>query len=972
MTRTLTLSDGTTTLNFFDPVVNGLKLYDWDPKTAQWKNGGVFQDSPISDGRRLRFRKYQTVEEDMKVYVVGSSADDVSAKLQALIDMLEDAVSYWEDKHSNVPVTLASKANAETGTRYALVHSYTIGDLPYIYSGPLELGADADNIAYQSAMAIELTIERGHWQSTIPGTGECVEISSVQEWEYDAVWASVDISPGTARSLIQSSTDRIFARKLLAISGEILYSDDDGGSWALSTAIGGLAYSLLQTTTNRILVAKTGVMGEDDEIWYSDDDGGTWTPVVAATTGRALLQTNTGRILDGKIYSDDDGDTWTSATSPPPGAIYSLLQTTSGRILAGVNGQIWYSNDDGDTWTLLVSKMSSFVQALIQVNTGRILAGDTYKMWYSDDDGDTWAQGNVTLEGSVRSFLQTTDNKIFLGENEILYSNNNGESWSVANENLVAASYSLLEITTGRVIAGDDDQVLLYGPVSSTEMGNEDSCVDEVFVSNKNNDANLSNIFIDDGGVFSANLFPMTLPTTLLPAVPAVNDAVYFGIETSAINSGPFTSLIFDILTPISVTTSYTILWEYWTGAAWATLTTRDGTNPGTGVFRALGVSSVHWTPPSNWATVAVNSVTGYWVRARVSALVGTLTPPVQQNRNIYSVVNSYVDVDNLEILGDIPALSQIKAHNHSDLDGPAGSAPNLYDNRLIVGLRSYDRGTTFQPYLNISDEQNPFGVTIAVGTSTTIGNDIAAPTGRSATYNPAGVEAMATRASVALATTIARDFYGTFRAFLRVQRTAGNATDFDIRLQVSSGSGGVSYTTASKQVQTTTAFELLDFGQVTIPATGSLTSDELGDQTVINIQASAASGTPNLILYDLILMPVDEWVIDAVDGANESDSDIGRSGSISKYLDIDSITNPKEKIRSLVKQVDSNLITSVYTPNSNGQAILQNKKDQRLWFLAAKTSATGTSYSWIASPEICHSIQLYKVERYLALRGNS
>jgi len=171
--------------------------------------------------------------------------------------------------------------------------------------------------------------------------------------------------------------------------------------------------------------------------------------------------------------------------------------------------------------------------------------------------------------------------------------------------------------------------------------------------------------------------------------------------------------------------------------------------------------------------------------------------------------------------------------------------------------------------------------------------------------------------------------------------------------------------------VQTTTAFEVLDFGQIKIPAAGSLKLTELGDETVINIQASAASGTPNLVLYDLILIPTDEWSIDAIDKANESDSDVGRSGDIQKYLDIDSITKPKTSVRSLVKQVGSDFVTSIYNSVSVGEAILQANADQRLWFFVMQTSATGDSYSWIAPPEICHSVQLYKNERYLGLRGN-
>src|SRR5690606_13999467 len=72
-----------------------------------------------------------------------------------------------------------------------------------------------------------------------------------------------------------------------------------------------------------------------------------------------------------------------------------------------------------------------------------------------------------------------------------------------------------------------------------------------VYVANKSNIANLTHVKISDGGSFS-DIFPMaSSPVDLLPAAPATNDAVYFGISTAATlqNTGPFSSLVLDLLT---------------------------------------------------------------------------------------------------------------------------------------------------------------------------------------------------------------------------------------------------------------------------------------------------------------------------------------------------------------------------------------------------------------------------------------
>lgn len=53
---------------------------------------------------------------------------------------------------------------------------------------------------------------------------------------------------------------------------------------------------------------------------------------------------------------------------------------------------------------------------------------------------------------------------------------------------------------------------------------------------------------------------------------------------------------------------------EYWNGAAWTTLsaTFSSGT-----VDLLTGTTLFYWTPPSDWATVAINGVTTYWIRFR-------------------------------------------------------------------------------------------------------------------------------------------------------------------------------------------------------------------------------------------------------------------------------------------------------------------------------------------------------------------
>ena len=106
---------------------------------------------------------------------------------------------------------------------------------------------------------------------------------------------------------------------------------------------------------------------------------------------------------------------------------------------------------------------------------------------------------------------------------------------------------------------------------------------------------------------------------TLTPAVPAVNDAYYFGYTT------PWTCLRLNIGTQGVGT--WTVVWEYYkSGATWASLSdVVDGT---TSFKAAAGNHDVLWTKPSDWIVKTIQGDSLYWVRARVSAYTSITTQP--------------------------------------------------------------------------------------------------------------------------------------------------------------------------------------------------------------------------------------------------------------------------------------------------------------------------------------------------------
>jgi len=381
-----------------------------------------------------------------------------------------------------------------------------------------------------------------------------------------------------------------------------------------------------------------------------------------------------------------------------------------------------------------------------------------------------------------------------------------------------------------------------------------------VYVANHWKTANLTDIYWYDDNLtaFSGNLMDEdpTAPFDLLPAVPAANDYVAFGIDTTIDDSGPFSSLVFDIATAITGVTAGR--WEYWNGAwhAFAGSEIQDCTNEdglmGGVAFDTLGVKSVNWIPQSDWVTTAVNGVTGYWVRYLIVTAAGA-TSPEQQNRLIYSISWPYTEIQSTEILGDIVAKAKIRLREQYEA-GPAIDEIS----EIIMGLRSTARGVDFRSYLNCADEQEAPGITVAVVGVGAFANDVKTPTGRKVTATNPAAAAAVVNFNISDAYTPA--YHGTFRCFIRCDVTTGGAGD--VSLQVVSKFGGKSSATCQTDyipILDLSNFAVVDMGRVQFIPPEQFRPDEPGTLTI----TIGVWGAGTIVdLFDLILIPVDEWAV--------------------------------------------------------------------------------------------------------------
>lgn len=477
-----------------------------------------------------------------------------------------------------------------------------------------------------------------------------------------------------------------------------------------------------------------------------------------------------------------------------------------------------------------------------------------------------------------------------------------------------------------------------YGNVDSTGS-REAVTTSDVFVANHRVDANITNIHLNVG----ANIFGSAVPYIII-ATGTLNPT-YFGIDTSLSNSGPFSSIIFDIGQAQVNGTGGT--WEYWDGSTWTALSViLDETNS----FTNTGVLSVVWQQPDDWATNSPGGTlpTGYWVRFRFATTPAT-TAARQQNRQPYSVVWPYVEIQSNIVGGDIPALIKAIVKNR------AYASTTLRIQRILAGLRSVSRGEDFTPIINVADEQNPSGIAITTSGLTII-TDSESPTGRSGQSTTTGTKSF----TATIDETLASQYIGLYHAYLITSENVPSDTTFFMQYRMGSTGSLVTLPTVGRDSITISDNFAIDLGQIDLIPT----EFDDPDQIAITVNTVYAS-TATVNQWFLYLMPIDEFAVDFYPGGafntNRTLNDTNTG-----YLDSITVRKGRNSPSAIVED-SSGYVMMNLTAISNGPFILQSGKRQRLYFLTMKRASNP---QWQIAPETIMSIQLETVQRYLSLRG--
>jgi hypothetical protein len=1023
------------------------------PAVAEAKGGGSWRDSPLAEGRTLAYRQFGNIIDSFQILVDGPTQDVVAREVEKLRFLLESAVKYWVSRQPGEYVYLVARAQNETNARYAIIVDYRTPSDADPYTDPF-----GKLTSHRAAFdPWTLTLEHSHWLENIPGTGTCVQLSGQQldwnpytDWPVDTVGPVSNVNAmvdgyGASRYVFGGDTGQIWRSTAATVWAAIALAHANCLIYAMSQTDGGAVYASGYDSG--------GVTGYT---YWTADDGATWNTYGAGTNRGTNARASLFMAADGNLYlatgstlgvpallsTIPASDAWVVAESSAQWAevlccseFPSTSEYAPNRMILSVydtlgSGVIYISDD---YWTTVekafelpgVRFISMFVTAL-----GTIIAGTDTNAIYSSTDGITWEIVADNLLGPVYGFVRDNlsgEHVCCAAGGRVWHSDDEGMTWDYQDvvDTAYATIYSVAisrRSASGLVVGRAGD---IYYAGYERDLGYPATCDDKIFVVNHRSELNLTNIMIYDAAPVGyteqmrVNVF--FWPIDLLPGAPAIGDACYFGIDTAMQTNGDptFDNIVFNISTPAY---DLSLRWEYYNGTAWTTLTVADRTDAGGGPFTREGINSVSWEPPVDWATVAVNTVTALWVRCYVYAVGGAPVEPEQQIPLPYTCIWPRTDIAAAQVPGTIMALARHRLTMRSDEDGTGDDAPDLYANRVLMGLRSIERGgidcADFTAYLNCSDEQNPPGILCETGASASFVNYLDHATGRAISYSPPGTQSMAMRARFTLAGELARQYYGSYRVFARIRLVNGDLGTITLRFYVSSPFGSDEYWSNIKTIPDTEGLtKLIDFGEITLPLARVLRPTEYPGPTRLEIHAASTSvsvtvshmldrwmssrilapydtglessvnptdlshwttaqlpfdsvigyaESAQLYLLDLILLPTDEWYGDFVDDILSSTTAFQQG----YQFDLDSIQNPRERQRPLVINAATGAVMTVYEPQSPGPALLNPQKQQRMWYLFDKSNTTATA-DWDSSAHILVSARAERMARYLGMRGD-
>lgn len=903
-----------TTINLLDSTK--YVYIEWKPTLQQLKEP-VYDNPQGMHGKNLTFYRYDTAIDTIKIGVVGETQDILISNLREIITAFENAKRYWATKETLYPFSIKVKAKDETNPRYTVITDARIEGVEDVFNYNFETGIRTPTGNVKGMLDVTLFIEHSFWTDEPYYAPKYIDLLASNEL------TSFDTDPTYAETAMFTFDDDINAFEKI------------NGTW--------YAY---------------GVDGLF--VGYSINE---WTNVFNTSDVYDMSVSPNGRVFiicgDGKVYYSDNLTIWTGVQLVTGGnsltsvcvqndnmaiVSYSNIVTSAPSILMSI--------DSGVSWSELVVSIGftwseGSIGQLIKLASGTVLATAVMDgngvIIKSTDNGITWRPVYYLKSGGISSsnkFYEDIFHHIYITGESLIFSKNDGESW-----------ISLVDVTGGfwSIAYGDTSKNILGGAVSypnyyllySSDYGNSFDVI-------KTGTASLMPIVYDNelyylssarylykltpsyGAVYS-RLFANYKGTSAITHVITLNSPSTYTNYTMPYNDGfillsanndidthyvgadtVFCNVIYN-LKPRKTHTSPVLSFQYYNGSSWedleiiADIYGHDKTGE---VFASAGEAGLYFYIPDDWATVAVNGVTKYWVRVQyVSGSFGT-AGDVTQVGSVKTLTSNRVLLSTLG--GDVNPLLKMEITNRNE-EGTTDSISQA-TNRYIMGARTIKRGS-ISSIVNLTDIQNDSGITVEIHPTALALSGVAVSLAESVTYASLGQAAMVELDTTTYPglldlgipvlkttfdSTIALNYGGKFRVFGRWRGTP----DMQLAMRFYSDIEDVSYMSdyvASFLLEPVEhwKWQVANFGEIVIDSNNKSIAQFYFD---IYLKTSGQN-TEQAAILDLILIPSDELFFEMYSKAGSLAGDY--------VLDVDSITEPKLKLRHLIRDLNNNKIIS-------------------------------------------------------------
>jgi len=395
-----------------------------------------------------------------------------------------------------------------------------------------------------------------------------------------------------------------------------------------------------------------------------------------------------------------------------------------------------------------------------------------------------------------------------------------------------------------------------------------------VAVANFYDDHAIDQVKLDDGGVFT-DVFGVAA-FNIFPAAAVTNDRIYFGSDE------PF----FHIMGYIGTAGAYTstsFAWEYWNGA-WIPLTLGEDFTlyPDTDPFDQVGHWAFNWKGAGDWAATTIDGDNKFWVRCVVTMGGVWTTAPANSTYAIYNQRTPELRIPSAGLKGDAPPVINLRVRT------PAGGDEDVWFSnlsRIIIGAKSRNL-TSFFSHLNAGGDGLATGWAVAYGTDTATAASEISPGGDRAECTFATDSSWAMRARFTGADLLGV-YAGEYRPFLRVAQNGGDPGDVNVILRVyinDNNDYDTLFELPEQALKGTVAdggqFEIVDLypqNTLKLPFASYKDADDLtGGDLIFEIWAEEVNVGTDLYIYDLILIPADEWLVeldDPISGADAGNS---------------------------------------------------------------------------------------------------